>query len=227
MQQHAANHHGHVGVAAELLGGRVCQQNGQEVEGCVRHEIDDLVSGSSGVHPLEGHQQGQHRLEHTGSRNGRQHRGENAGDGIDEPCTDTLLLLGAFLCPFILTQVAHLSNGLEYMVHIVADNHLILSAADGYPQNPGGLFQSVSLGFAFVFQVEPKTGGTMGQSGDVFFSAHQGQDFCAEFLIIHLFSSFDFFSFSKKSTATIFCIKASLGRRKSPSQKNGGFHTEL
>ena len=187
VDQDAAQHHGQVGVAAQLFGCGIGQQDGQEVEGGIRHEVDHLVGAGITADQLEGHQDRQDRFQHTGGGQRRQDGGKDTGDGVDQTADHrSLLLLGGGCGRTHVPQFG--GQLLIYLGDLRSDDDLVLPVGRGHAQNARGALDGIGVGLALVLQVEAQTGGAVGHIGDVALSAHQTDDLFGKLIVVFFFS---------------------------------------
>ena len=185
VDQDTAQHHGQVGVAAQLLGGRVGQQDGQEVEGGVGHEVDDLVGAGSTVHQFECHQDGQNGLQHAGCGQRRQDGGEDAGDSINQTADHrALFLFGGCGCT---AQAGQQSGHLFVdLGDLCADDDLVLAVGRSNAHHTRGAADCLGVRLALILQIEAQTGDAVGHVGDVALAAHQLDDCFGKFFVVCL-----------------------------------------
>ena len=217
MEQDAAHHDGEVRITVEFLGAGVGQQNRQEAEGGVRHEIDDLIGLGTGVDDMERDQQGKHRLEHTCSRDRGQHWREDAGDRVEEAVGQTLFLaLGGLRVGLrrgiggLFAQPRQLIDGGVDMAHIVADNDLELTAAVYNAKHTLGGLELLRVSLCVILQIEAQAGSTVDEGDDVFFSADERENLSGKLLIVHGCSSFDWMILFRFKTAARCCLLLNL-----------------
>ena len=78
---HDAGHHRRKdGVALELLGRGIGQQDGHEGESGVAEQVQDHIRLAGGVDQMEGGQQGQQSLDHACAGQGRDNGREDGGN---------------------------------------------------------------------------------------------------------------------------------------------------
>ena len=183
MDQDAAQHHSQIGVAAQFLGGRVGQQDGQEVEGGIAHEVDDLIGAGRVADQLEGHQNGQHCLDHTGGGQRGQDGGKNAGQGVDDAVIP--LALGGRGSGGGIAQLA--AELFVHLSHLGADDDLILSVCLGHAHDTGKALDGIGIRLGFILQVEAQPGGAMGGIAHVVGAAHKAEDLFGQHAVIFFF----------------------------------------
>ena len=189
MDQDATQHHGQVGVAAQLFRRRVSQQDGQEIERGIAHEVDDLVGAGRIADQLERHQDGQHGLDHACCGQRGQDRGKDAGQGVDD--TVVPLALGGGGCGGR-GGAQHPAELLVHLRDLGTNDHLVLAVCLGNAHNTGQALDGIGIGFGFIFQVKAQTGDTMGGVAHVFGTAHQAEDLFCQCAVIFFFCHLQF-----------------------------------
>ena len=183
MQQDAAQHHGQIRVAAQLFGSGVCQQDGQEVEGGITHEVDDLIGAGRVADQLEGHQNSQHGLDHAGCGQRGQDGGKNAGQGVND--TVVPLAIGGLRCSGGIAQLA--AHFLVYLRHLSTDDDLILAICLCHAHNAGQALDGIGVRLGFILQVKAQPGGAMGGIAHIFGAAHKAEDLFGQNAVIFFF----------------------------------------
>jgi len=187
MQQCTGQRHCQHRIARELDRCTVSQQNGHEVEGCVRNKVQNLI-GRAAVAQAAQNQNRQYSLNHTTTDQRRDNRCEGGRDDTDDTVDDRGLFLGrGVLCGVVAgRRAAHLiDQGTVSYRYVVADNDLKLSALLHDTDDACGLLDRRCVYLAAVMELKAQTGCTMSQFADVLYAADQRNQIVREFFVIH------------------------------------------
>ena len=161
------------------------------MEQAVAHGVEDHVCAAGLGVESQGHEQGVQALHHAAGGHDAQNGLEDAGNGVDEGVKQALFLgrglLGGGRAVSQARHGAHVGVDLR---HVVADDHLILSAGLHDGHHTAHLFQYLVVCLCLVRKLEPQAGDAVGQGADVFVSAHVLDDVLCQLLILsHLSTS--------------------------------------
>ena len=220
MQQCTGQRHCQHRIACELDRRTIGQQNGHEVEGCVRNKVQNLV-GRAAIAQAAQNQNGQNCLNHTTTDQRRDDRCEGGRDDTDDAVDDRgLFLRCGVLCGVAAgRRAAHLiDQGTVGHRYVVANNHLELSALLHDTDDACGFFDRRCVHLAAVMELKAQTGCTMGQFADVLYAADQRNQIVREFFVIH--KNPLSLAVCGLGLAPAPCAKPLCGHKKRPQQKH-------
>ena len=169
-------------IHLELLGGRVAQDDGQEVEEAVCHSVPHLIGAGSGGDQADEVEQSQQALDDAGSGQHAQSGLQGTGDHVDQHGNGALLaaaLTAAVVHSVAVlihstgcVQMAHFQHSVIHIVDLIADDHLILSACLHDLDHAVGGLQNFLVCLALVLQLEAQTGDAVRHGDDVALAAN-------------------------------------------------------
>ena len=177
----------HIGVPAELFCQRDSQKDRQEVEHRVRSRRQNQIGAVLIAHGAKLNQNRQQGLHHTGARQYRDQRRERAGNHLHYTVHHISLGPGGLLR----LPLSKLGDGKDRFIIVGdrrANHHLVLSAADDHLHDVGQLIERLLIRLLFILQFKTQPGGTVHEAYDIFFAAHQGDNFLCFFYIFHFTS---------------------------------------
>ncbi len=187
LEEGGANYGAHVGVRAQLLGGREAQEYRQEVEACIAGRRDDQIRRVSFGKDADRHEQRQKRLEHAGAA----HHGDDGAEGTREELEHdvegaALVLLRVAAVLGVLAEASEHHASKPIVVDLRADYDLVLPAAVEDLEDVGLGFEVclVGEGHLGVLELEAQTRRAVDETHNVVFTADEVKDLAC-FLLVH------------------------------------------
>ena len=145
--------------------------------------IENLIGLGAAVNPAYKYEQGQQRLDHTGTSQSRNDRLEDSRQAAEKACHNSFLLFRS-LC--LLPEMSHFLDLIAYVAHICSDYDLKLSVFGDYSLNALYLFQALYISLSGIVQNKSQTCHTVCHAGYILFAADQFQNVGRCLFVIHL-----------------------------------------
>ena len=191
MADESAQHHGNNGAALEGFGCSVSQEDGNEIENDVAGGVHDDVGAVGGIKTRHLGENGQQTFDQAGSSDGRNQRGEDFSDLLQDHIAQALFL---GLNGFFLVGRGRGSLAAQQSNRSVIDlgnfctaNHLELTAGNHNGDHTFQMLNHLFVGFALVLQNKAQPGKAVGDLLHICLAADIVKNVLGNFLVVHCF----------------------------------------
>ena len=217
MYQHRSKDQRQIRIAFKLFACRKRQKERHIVENAIRHQIEQLIGLRVFADQRKLRQQGEDRLDHTGTRQRSDHGHHNACHRIDQTRENVFLFRGIFgfcIHSRLVFEAGHPDQIVVDFIHLRSDDDLKLTGFVNASHHTVDFLHGFDICFFGVRQMEPQPGNAVCCGQDIFLAADRAQDLVDEFLVVirhnNFFLLFPFglvgdFKTDRETAAAQFC----------------------